>query len=63
MDMYILLYSEWITSKDLLDSTWNSDQCYGAACWEGVWGRRDMWTHVYVLLSPFAGHWKLPQDC
>ena len=40
MDVYILLYSEWITSKDLLHSTWNSDQCYGASCWEGGLGEK-----------------------
>ena len=28
MDMYILLYSKWITNKDLLYSTWNLVQCY-----------------------------------
>ena len=26
--MYTLLYLKWITNKDLLYSTWNSDQCY-----------------------------------
>jgi len=26
--MYILLYSKWITNKDLLYSTWNLVQCY-----------------------------------
>ena len=30
MDMYILLYSKWITNKDLLSSTGNSVQCYVA---------------------------------
>ena len=34
MDMYTLLYSKWITNKDLLDSTWNSALCYVAA-WGG----------------------------
>ena len=28
MDMYTLLDLKWITNKDLLYSTWNSDQCY-----------------------------------
>ena len=28
MDMYILQYFKWITSKDLLYSTWNAAQCY-----------------------------------
>ena len=38
--MYTLLYSKWITNKDLLYSTWNSAQCYVAAWirW-GVLGR------------------------
>ena len=34
MDMYILLYSKWITNKDLLYSTWNFTQCYVPA-WTG----------------------------
>ena len=28
MDMYTLLYSKWITNKDLSYNTWNSTQCY-----------------------------------
>ena len=32
--MYTLLYSKWITNKDLLHSTGNSAQCYVAA-WIG----------------------------
>ena len=31
MDMYAMVYLKWITSKDLLYSTWNSAQCYVAA--------------------------------
>ena len=31
MVMYTLLYSTWITNKDLLYNTWNSAQCYVAA--------------------------------
>ena len=34
MDMYTLLYLKWITNKDLLYRTWNSAQCYLAACME-----------------------------
>ena len=30
-----------ITNKDLLYSTWNSDQYYMAAWMRGVWGRKD----------------------
>ena len=29
-----LLYSKWITNKDVLYSTWNCDQCY-VADWIG----------------------------
>ena len=38
--MYTLLYSKWMTNKDLLYSTWNSTQCYVAA-WlgGGFWGK------------------------
>ena len=32
IDMYTLLYLKWIINKDLLYNTWNSDQCYMAAC-------------------------------
>ena len=44
MDMYTLLYLEWITNKDLLYNSGNSAQCYVAA-----WIRRDFlggWRHV-----------------
>ena len=34
INMYILLYLKWITSKDLLYGTWDSAQCY-AAGWTG----------------------------
>ena len=30
--MYTLLHLKWITNKILLYSTWNSVQCYVAAC-------------------------------
>ena len=49
--MYTLLYLKWITSKDLMYSTWNSAQCYVAA-----WIGKELGggcTHVYVWLSPF----------
>ena len=52
MVMYTLLYSTWITCKDLLYSTWNSAQCYVAA-WMG--GRFEgEWIHAYVCPSPFS---------
>ena len=50
--MYTLLYLKWITNKDLLYSTGNSTQCYGAAGMGGEFGGG--WIHVYVWLSPFA---------
>ena len=45
--MCTLLYLKWITNKDLLYSTGNSDQYYAAA-WMGakIWGRMD--TCMYV---------------
>ena len=48
MDMSTLLYLTQITNKDLLYSTWNSAQCYGAA-WRGE-GFGEAWIHVYVWL-------------
>ena len=60
--MYTLLYLKWITSKDLLYSTWNSAQCYVPA-WIGAVGFEGEWIHVYVWLTPFAVHLKLPQHC
>ena len=58
--MYTLLYSKWITNKDLLYSTWNSAQCYMAAWMGGEFGGK--WVLVYVWLSPFAVHPK-SQHC
>ena len=57
MDMYIQLYLKWITSKNLLHSTWNSPQCYVAAYMGEEFGGESL--HVYVWLSPFADHLKL----
>ena len=54
MDMDILLYLTWRTSKDLLDSTGDSAQCQVAAWMGGEFG--GAWIHVYVWLSPFAVH-------
>ena len=61
MGMYTLLYLKWITSKDLLWSTWNSAQCHVAACLGGGFGEEPI--HVYVWLSPFTAHLKLTQHC
>ena len=48
MDMYTLLYLKWITNtnEDLLDSTGNSAQCYGAVLMGREFGGE--WIHVYV---------------
>ena len=55
--MHTLLYSKWITNKDLLYSTGNSAQYYVTAWMGAEFGRK--WIHVYVWLSPFAVHLKL----
>ena len=55
------VYLKWITNKDLLQGTGNSAQCY-VAVWMGG-ELRGEWIHVYVRLSPFAVHLKLPQHC
>ena len=54
LDMYTLLYLKWVSSKDLLQSTGNSAQCYVAAWMRGEFGGE--WIHVYVWLSPFTVH-------
>jgi len=46
---YTLLYLKWITSKDLLHSSWNSIQCYVAAWMGGKFGGE--WIHVHVWLT------------
>ena len=61
MDMYTLLYLKWITNKSLLYSTGNPDQYYVSAWMGGEF--RGEWIHVYVCLSPFAGHPQLSQHC
>ena len=60
MDMYTLLYLKWIANKDLLYRPGNSSQCYASLDGEGFGGD---WIHVYVWLSPFTVHMKLPQYC
>ena len=59
--MYTLLFLKWITNKDLLYSIQNFAQCYVAAQMAGEPGGE--WIHVYVWLSPFAGHLKVSQHC
>ena len=52
MDMYTLIYLQWITNKDLRYSLGNSAQCYMAG-WRRVRFGGE-WIHVHVWLSPFA---------
>ena len=61
MGMHTLLHLRWITSKDLLYSTWKSAQCYVEA-WMGgeCWGEG---RPVYVWLSSYTVHLKLSQHC
>ena len=58
--MYTLLYSKWITNRDLLltHGTLLSVVCQPG--WEGFGGQS---IHVYVWLSPSAAHLKPPQHC
>ena len=46
--VYTLLYLKWITSTDLLYSTWNFAQCCMAAWMQGGWGR--MCTYIYMCI-------------
>ena len=57
MNMYTPLYLKCITKKDLLYSTWNSAQCFLAACRGGEF--EGEWIHVYIWMSPFTVHLKL----
>ena len=56
VNTYTLLYLQWISNKNLLDSTRNSAQCY-VADWIGE-GFRGEWIPIYVSLSPFIVHLK-----
>ena len=49
VDMYTMLYLKWVSNKDLLNSTWNSAQCYVAAWVGGDFGGE--WIHVYMYGS------------
>ena len=49
MDMYTVLYLKWVSNNDLLNSTWNSAQCYVAAWVGGDFGGE--WIHVYMYGS------------
>ena len=50
-----------LTNKDLLYNIWNTAQHY-VPTWMGE-GLGGEWIHVYVQLSPFTVHLKLPQTC
>ena len=57
MDMYTLLYLKWITNKDLLSHTRNSDQCYVPSRWEGSLrekGYMYVYGRVSLLFTAFA---------
>ena len=61
MDMYTLLYLEWITNKDLQYSTGNSAQCYMAAWMRGEFGDEQIIINVWQ--SPFSVHLESSQHC
>ena len=54
MDMYTLLYSSWITSKDLLSSTGCPTPCYVAAWMGGEFGGE--WIHIHVFTVHLNHH-------
>ena len=56
MVVYTQLYFKWITNKDLLNSTWNSAQCYVAAWMGREFGGE--WIHVCIWLRLFTIHLK-----
>ena len=58
MDRYTPLYLKWITDKDLLCNTGSSALRYVAAWFGGESGGE--WIQVYIWLSPFTVHLKLP---
>ena len=49
MDMYALLYLTWITNRDLLESPWNSAQCYVAAWMGGEFGGENGYLSFFCL--------------
>ena len=59
--IYILLYLKLITNKDLLYRMWMSAKCYMPG-WMGVVFGGEL-IRVYVRLSSFTVHLKLPQHC
>jgi len=60
MGMCILLYLKWITSNDLLYSTWNSAQCYEAVWMGGEFGIERIYVYVGLsLTSQPPGPWEI----
>ena len=59
--MYTLVYSKWVTNKDLLYSARKSAQYYVATPMEK--GHGGEWKHIYIWLSPFTARLKLSQHC
>ena len=55
MVMYTQLYLKWITNKDLLYGTGNSDQCYVAAWMGGELGRERI--RIYVWRGSHMAQW------
>ena len=55
----VLLYLKWITSKDLLYSTWNCSLLCGSLDGRRV-GER---IHLHIWLDPFTLHLTLSQHC
>ena len=57
MLMHTLLCLKQVTNEGLLYSTWNSAQCYAAACMGGKFGGK--WVRIYVWLRPLTVHMNL----
>ena len=53
MDMYTQFYLKWITSKDLLNSTWNMAQCYMAACMGREFGGEPLYCSSETVTTLF----------
>ena len=54
--MYLLLYSKWITNKDLLYSTWDCTQCYVQAWLAWLVDFLGTAPHLQPLLTGLWGH-------
>ena len=60
INMHTLLYSKWITHKDLLHITGNCSMLCGSLDGRGVWGRMDT---CLCMAGCSAVHLKLPKHC